>query len=258
MNEQTVQSDRLSRDTLAEQVARRLIEFIRLQNLKPGDALASTAALASQFGVSRPVIREAFTALEGQGIIEVHNGKGAVVRPIDSGPLRVFFARAVQMDRHTVIELFEVRKGLEVECATLAAERRTAEELAQIAEMVRAMRRHVHHPTTYAELDLRLHLLIAAATHNTMLCHLMESLRETLQDTIREGYRPRRTNPQQRERIQVMHEDLLAALERSDATGAARAMAIHFDEAVAALLPRPTGSGDSDPRADIVPQGGMD
>jgi GntR family transcriptional regulator, transcriptional repressor for pyruvate dehydrogenase complex len=225
----------LNRDTLAGQVAQRLTEFIRLQDLKPGDGLASADKLAAEFGVSRPVIREALKSLEGQGIIEVLNGKGAVIRPIVSTPLRVFFERAVQVDRTTTIELFEVRKGLEVECAILAAERRTPEELAQIARVVTTMRRHVHHPTTYAGLDLELHLLIAAATHNTMLCHLMESLRHALQDTIREGYRPRQTNPMQRERIQEMHEDLAAALERGDANGAARAMTIHFDEAVAAL-----------------------
>src|SRR5438445_9582346 len=130
------QTAQLYRHTLADQVAQRLIEFIRVHDLKPGDTLASTATLAAQFGVSRPVIREAFTALEGQGVIEVINGKGAVIRPIDSGPLRVFFERAVQVDRHTIIELFEVRKGLEVECAILAAQRRTPEELAQITQTV--------------------------------------------------------------------------------------------------------------------------
>src|SRR5512135_1083989 len=110
--------------TLADQAADRLLEYIEAQHLKPGDLLPSETSLAGSFGVSRPVIREALKNLEGKGIIEIVNGKGALVKPIDSDPLRLFFQRAMHLEKDAIIDLMEVRKGIEVEAAVLAAGRR--------------------------------------------------------------------------------------------------------------------------------------
>jgi DNA-binding FadR family transcriptional regulator len=227
--------ERLHRETLAERAATSLMEFVRAQDLKPGDVLPSASRLALEFGVSRPVIREALKSLQGQGVIEVINGRGAIVRSIDSSILLVFFARAMQVDRDSIIELMEVRKGIEVEGAILAAQRRTPEELARLAATVAQMHRCLHDPDAYIELDVALHLLIASASHNRMLYHLVESIREALKDSVREGLRRRRTG-EQLERVQVLHEALLTELERGDPERAGRAMALHFDEAVMALI----------------------
>ena len=121
---------KITRGTLADQVTDRLLEYIEAQHLQPGDLLPSETSLVTSFGVSRPVIREALKSLEGKGIIEIVNGKGALIRPIDSDPLRLFFRRAMQMEYGTMLELMEVRKGLEVQSAVLAAQRRDEKDLA--------------------------------------------------------------------------------------------------------------------------------
>src|SRR5512138_2957949 len=131
---------KLSRGTLAEQVTDNLLSFIEAQHLKPNDLLPSETSLAGSFGVSRPVIREALKNLEGKGIIEIVNGKGALVRPIDSNPLRLFFQRAMQFERNTMLELMEVRKGLEVEAAVLAATRRQPQDIEALEKTVVQMR----------------------------------------------------------------------------------------------------------------------
>src|SRR5512140_2333475 len=130
---------KLSRGTLAEQVTDNLLSFIESQHLKPGDLLPSETSLAGSFGVSRPVIREALKNLEGKGVIEIINGKGALVRPIDSDPLRLFFQRAMQLERSSMLELMEIRKGMEVQAAALAAERRDAKDLQDIRQVVETM-----------------------------------------------------------------------------------------------------------------------
>jgi GntR family transcriptional repressor for pyruvate dehydrogenase complex len=226
---------KLQRETLAARAATSLLDYIRAQQLKPGDELPPEMRLAEEFGVSRPVIREALKSLEGRGVIETISGKGAVIRSIDSGVLLVFFSRAMQINKDTLIELMEVRKGVEVESAALAAQRRAPEELAQMAETVAAMRAHIRDVDAYSELDLALHLQIARASHNAMIYHLVESIREAAKDAILEGLRHRRT-PEQLERVQALHELLLDHLRRGDADGARRAMMMHFDEAVIALL----------------------
>src|SRR5512142_1357307 len=115
---------KLSRGTLAEQVTDNLLSFIEAQHLKPGDLLPSETSLGNSFGVSRPVVREALKNLEGKGIIEIVNGKGALIRPIDSDPLRLFFHGAMQTEICNLRVLIEVRKGREVRAAIVAAQRR--------------------------------------------------------------------------------------------------------------------------------------
>jgi DNA-binding FadR family transcriptional regulator len=226
--------EKLHRETLAEQAAQALLELIARRGLRAGDVLPAEMTLASEFGVSRQVIREALKALQGQGVIEILNGKGAVVRPVDGSSLVLFFQRAVRLDQRALIELIEVRKGIEIQSAMLAAERRLPEELGCMHEIVARMGQHISEPESYSELDLELHLAIALATHNTMLYHLVSSLREVSRDTMLAGLRHRH-GEKQLARVQELHVLLCSEIEGGHAEAAGRAMALHFDEAILAL-----------------------
>ncbi len=222
---------KLRRETLPEQLAEQLIQLVRDRELEPGDFLPSANAIADDFAVSRPVVREALRTLEARGLIRTENGRGAIVQPVNSEMLSHYFHRATSVDKRALVELLEVRKGLEVESARLAAVRSTEPELAEIADIVHKMRKAVGRGRTYAELDAELHLLIAAATHNTTLLHLIESIRGPLKGSIEAGLRSR-ANTVHLLRVQELHEDLLRALTDRDADLASRVMTMHFDEAV--------------------------
>lgn len=233
----------IRRETLVEQVAQALIDHIYTESLKPGDALPSTTRLATDFDVSRPVIREALKTLEGQGIIEVSNGRNAIVKPITGDTLRRFFTRALALNEETVLELLEIRRGIEVQSAILAAERRTDTDLEQIQSVLMQMRDVIKRPEAYARLDLKLHLLIAAASHNQLMYHLIESIRDALHNTILEGLRSRGT-PEQLERVQQIHEDIVQQIARKDSKTAAEAMGAHFDDAISAVFARGGGQAE--------------
>jgi GntR family transcriptional repressor for pyruvate dehydrogenase complex len=220
----------LHRETLATQLAERLITFITVNGLKPGDALPSEARLATQFGVSRPIMREAMRTLQAQGIIEVTNGKGATVRPLTGDPLSSFFTWAMRFEEDALVELLEVRKGLELQSVALAAARRTPEELAGMRATIATMAQHIHDADAYTELDYQLHLQIAVATHNGMLRHLLSSIREPFKETIREGLR-RQTGERGRRRIQGGHERIVAAIAAQDSEVAVAVMTGHLDGA---------------------------
>ncbi len=89
-----------------DQVFEVLRERIASQALPPGSRLREQD-LASEFGVSRARIREAFGALEQRGLIERIPNRGAVV---------------VRLEPSQVFELFDVREVLEALCARLATE----------------------------------------------------------------------------------------------------------------------------------------
>ena len=225
---------KLSHQTLTEQVVIELMEFIRSNNLKPGDMLPSEAQMADSFGVSRPVIREALKSLVGRQVIEIINGKGAIIKPIDSDPLRSYFQKAIQFEPESIIELLEIRKGIEVQSVRLAAERRSVEELAQLEQLVAEMREAMDDPEKCMALDLEFHLAIASSTRNTILFYLLESLREATKSTILEGRRSRKTRGEF-ERVQVIHEIIYQAIAEGNASQGASVMEMHFDEAVLAV-----------------------
>lgn len=220
----------LHRETLAEQLAAQLACSISEQKLAPGDALPPEGKLAAEFGVSRPIMREALRILETRGIIQVTGGKGATIRPMTSEPLRGFFTWALQFHGGTSVEVMEIRRGIEVYAAALAAERATDAERDEMRHIIVAMREHLHHPDAYTELNYRLHLLIAAATHNQMMCHLWESLREPLREMNER--KPRLPRARDTDDIQDAHENIVAAIERHDAAAASAAMAMHLEAAI--------------------------
>lgn len=221
--------EKLRRETLSEKAATRLIDFIQDHHLRPRDALPSETTLAAEFGVSRQVIREALKSLQGKGIIDIVNGKGALVRAIDSETLFVLFQQAVHLNHSTMIELLEIRNGLEVQSAALAAQRRTPEDIRQMQEIIGEMRQHVYDPDAYMPLDLAYHLSIASASHNMMLHHLLESIQEVSKAMIREGLRHRHT-AQQFEHVQELHEALFEEIVRGNAAKAADLMDFQIKE----------------------------
>lgn len=225
---------KLSRATLAEQVAQAVLERIEHDGLKPGDPLPSIGKLADEFSVSKPIIREALKTLEGREIIIISNGRTPVVKPITSDSLRTFFERAIALDSKSLIELLEVRRGLEIQSAILAAQHCRPEELAQMYTLLSEMRAHLYESDRYAELDLELHLLIAAASRNSLMYHLIQSIRDVLKDTITEGLRNRFDDEQLRQ-VQALHEAVVAALASHDRVQASQAMAEHFDDAINAI-----------------------
>lgn len=236
---------KLSRETLADQAARNLMAFIQAQALKPGSFLPPETQLAADLGVSRPIIREALKSLEGKGIIEVMSGKGAVIRPLDGQQLELYFQRAIQIENEAIIDLLELRKGIEVQSAVLAAQRGTADELASLRQIVAEMRRNLHDPEAYVALDMAFHNQIAAMTRNTMIRTLVAALRVAINSTLNESMIRSHTD-ETLERVQVGHEDILDGLEGGDAERSGRAMTAHFADAVMSLV---SSLGDSPPPA---------
>lgn len=220
--------------TLVDQANQQLFDYIDNNGLKAGDSLPSIAELSETFGASRAVIRESFKRLEAQGVIEVANGKRAKVRPVTSEPLLNYFQRFMQVDSRAAWEFAEIRIALEMQSVCLAVQRGTDAELEALGTVVRLMRTNLDDPEAFGELDVKFHLLIAHATHNTMMVHLLESLRDAIRESIRKGLLKRLTRAQM-ETVQGFHERLFETLVERDEPGAIAAMHAHFDEIAMSL-----------------------
>jgi GntR family transcriptional regulator, transcriptional repressor for pyruvate dehydrogenase complex len=122
---------------MAELIADSLCRQIVHNTLREGDALPSEAELMSQFGVSRPTLREAFRVLESQALISIRRGAhgGARVQSPD-GRIAARYAGLILEHRGTPLhDVFDARSVLESECAGMAARNRSAADLERLEEI---------------------------------------------------------------------------------------------------------------------------
>lgn len=129
----------LSRESVPDQVFARLCEAILGGRYEPGERLPTQRALAADLGVNVATVREAVKRLEQLRLVEVRHGDA--MRVLDwrrSGGLDAL-ALLGSVDEEVVRSLFEARRLLLAETARLAAQRRSEEQAAAIAELSRAV-----------------------------------------------------------------------------------------------------------------------
>lgn len=143
-----------------ESIAHALREDVLAGRLEPGSRLVESA-LAERFGVSRIPIREALSQLQSEGFVSLVRYRGATV----SGA-----------SREDAIELMQVRRGLEVLSAQLAATRRGGEVADQLAAVVERGRAAGGDPGAVPPLVLEFHSLVATASGNNALQQMLEQV----------------------------------------------------------------------------------
>src|SRR6476620_2595056 len=115
--------------TLSDQVSQALLARIESGQLKPGEKLPSEAVLAVEFGVSRTVVREAVSRLKHEALLESRQGSGVFVSLHTAmKPLKI--DASVTESREEVLQIVELRRALESEAASVAAQRRSSSQLA--------------------------------------------------------------------------------------------------------------------------------
>jgi DNA-binding FadR family transcriptional regulator len=219
------------RERLAERILRDLGERIATGELSPGQLLPAEAQLATHYGVSSRVVREALGALGARGLVEVRAGKGTVVRGVDSSALRDFFDVALRADSRGIWDLFELRKLIEVQIAELAARRGTKVDVERCEEALRRLEAAADSatPEAYVIADIDFHQAVAAAAGNRMLGLLLEGLREPMRKARTRSWQGRiRVGHEVQDQL-AMHRRILAAIKRHQPGAAAAAMARHLD-----------------------------
>jgi GntR family transcriptional repressor for pyruvate dehydrogenase complex len=215
--------------SLAQEVMDDLAERIRQGRYKPGEKLPTEPELMAEQGVSRTVVREAISRLQAAGFAETRHGVGTFVKAAAS---RIVYPLdpSTLLTIRDVLAMLELRISLEAEAASLAALRRTDEQLGHMREALQAFEEGVRRGASSIEADYRFHLQIALATHNRYFEDFHRYLGEsaiprTRLDTSRFSAEPGQgyllsTNRE--------HESILDAIVRQDAPAASAAMRMHL------------------------------
>jgi len=104
-----------------EHIRTQIIEAIARGDYPAGSLLPSERALCESFGVSRVSVREALAGLAALGIVEIQQGKGAIVQDNPTGDYATPFGEYLDLYRRELIELLKVRRALDELAAAEAA-----------------------------------------------------------------------------------------------------------------------------------------
>jgi len=226
----------IRRESLAGQIADKLIQMIRNGDLKPGDKLPPEPELMKKFNVGRSSIREAIGALSLIGLITVRPGHGTHVAVPTGKNQAKPIGLMLTVGPEKVREFVETRIELEKVIARMSAERATEEEIEEIKHHHVKLKPPLKSRRKTIQADLDFHAAIAKASHNSVLARFLSELRLPMLDWMEQkakfdwGY----------EKVYEQHDRILSAIQSRDGKKAQAAMQAHLEftseKLVAAIL----------------------
>jgi GntR family transcriptional regulator, transcriptional repressor for pyruvate dehydrogenase complex len=227
--EQVLMAQPTRRRSLTQEIVEQLLDLIG-GHTTPELRLPPERVLADQLGVSRASLREALSALAHSGIVRTR-GKAKYANPGRARARMLTSLASPSSERELVTDPLEVRRLLEPEVASKAAERATDRALGEIEQWLRLMEEGMRRGERVVEYDSAFHVSIARATENHTLTRLIEGLADSLRESRELSFWPREAA----DLSLAGHREILGALRMRDPEGARRAMREHLDH-VEALL----------------------
>jgi len=217
------------RETLTSQLVKVLTGRIHEGALKPGDRLPTEQEMIEEFQVSRTVVREALTSLKAAGLVASQQGVGAFVLKGDATPSFRIDGTSLNLIKD-VIAVLELRIAIESEAAALAAQRRSAAQVATMRDALDRMAAAIDASDDAVAPDLDFHRTIAEATGNRHFTHLFSYLGSLMIPRARiqtfKYFAADRT--EYLRRVNREHDDIYEAIKRQDADSARSAMRLHL------------------------------
>lgn len=170
-----------------QSIIEQFVDLINDGKLKVGEKLPSERALAEMFNVSRASIREAFSAMEIIGIIEVRPGEGSFITELNIAPFLNTIAPLFVKNASMEEDLLEFRKMIELEAVKMAAEKAVDDESELLKQTVDMMREAIEKDDVVlgAEADIKFHKLIFKLTDNYILIKAAECVGFILESSVK-------------------------------------------------------------------------
>lgn len=218
---------------LAEEVARGLTAKIRSGEIAAAAALPDREAIAAEFVTSTGVVDRALELLTETGLVAVgEDGKphaAPAQRPEHGFELPSDFGEA----KADIVAILELRMGVELVSAALAAERRDDDDLDRIRATQAALKDATARGAGIAQADFQFHCAIARASANPYILELLDYLGPLLIPRMRVAPLLGRSDsdgPLDASRDE--HEKIVAAIAARDGDAARVAMRAHLSRTI--------------------------
>ncbi|BBI35716.1 FadR/GntR family transcriptional regulator [Cohnella abietis] len=219
----------LNRTKLVDDVVVQLQKTISSGELQNGDKIPTEPELMQQFGVGRSTIREAVRVLVHAGLLEKKQGFGTFLsaNSVIQEPLENRLRRA------EIVEVYEVRKMLELEISRLAAQRRDDQDLEQMRQHLDQRNEALSKGDTsgYLNADIEFHLSIAVASKNNVVVDLYRTFSAVLRESLLKLAMVKATHDPNTH----IHELMYEAIKAKDVAAAENWTLLNLDETVKEL-----------------------
>jgi len=197
----------------------------------PGGALPPEPQLCEELGVSRTVVRESVKSLVARGLIQTGPKVGTRVRPGNVwnwfDPDVIAWQARAGLTAEFIRDLQDLRLIFEPAATRLAAQRATAQDIAELESAYAGMVEAVESAGDYVQSDLRFHQGMIRASHNRML----ETMEQALGALLRTSFEIATTRKNGPRDSLPMHRAVLDALIAHDPDRAEQAIRALIDDA---------------------------
>ncbi|MFO1412973.1 MAG: FadR/GntR family transcriptional regulator [Burkholderiales bacterium] len=193
----------------------------------PGQRLPGERELARRLAVSRSSLREALSALELEGHVEIRVGSGVYVR----ARRRRRAPPAAAADASAPFDVLRARRVVEAETAALAARHATPAQVRAIEQAFERLAADMRANRAPSAGDRLFHVRIAQASGNTALADVVANLWRAQRDPLAARMEALFVTGSRRRDNIGEHRRILEAIRAGDAGGARRAMREHLANA---------------------------
>jgi len=218
----------VTKKKLSEKVEEELEQMIRRGELAEGEALPSERELMAAFGVGRPSIRDALSALARKGLVKIASGERTrVTKPSAdtiiselSGMSKDFLAQP------NGLKYFDqLRKFFESSLVRYAAEHATEQQIAELEKALNLNKNSVQNNNLFKKTDIYFHRIIASIPENPLFL----AIHQALVDWVIAS-RPDAANTEElNTRSYQDHQAIFECIKNRDVEGADRALSKHVD-----------------------------
>ncbi|TVT14942.1 FadR family transcriptional regulator [Amycolatopsis acidiphila] len=167
---------------MADIVAGRIRRMIARGEVTDGQWLPTEPQLMAEFGVSRPTLREAFRLLEADSLVSIRRGPPGGARVTIPGPeaAAAQFGMLLTLSGTTLADIYEARMTIEPAAARAIAERGTAADRKQLAELLEEVRAAADAGRSVDRMIVRFHQSLVELSGNRTLATVTGMLNEII------------------------------------------------------------------------------
>jgi GntR family transcriptional repressor for pyruvate dehydrogenase complex len=216
---------------LYERVIDALSAYVAAGSVGPDNRFPPERDLEAALRVSRPVLKEAFRALEMHGYVESRQGGGRYLIGYALPTSTDLRRKRLAATRENLLALWDAREWVEIRAAELAAMNATKSDLAAIAGTLNGIRKMAPDDYRATDYSLEFHIAVARASGNPFFERMVRDLIGASREIGFKGL----VDAKRWDELQDDHKPIYDAMIAKNASAARAAMIKHFAELRAAL-----------------------
>lgn len=218
------------KDKLSTTIYTNIIEDIRQGKLSSGQMIPSQNELCRKYNASRGCVREALSALEIVGILEVRPGIGAFVKKLT---INSFFNPAklkFKPDKDLVWDILSFRELFETIVVEEAVKKATNDDIKHLEENLGLTKFYIERDDIqkFVQQDYEFHEKLSESSHNEIIYSIFEIIFPLLKYTITEILVKTAEYPDVMQQTYTHHKKILDSIKKKNTKEAVKGVEKHL------------------------------